>query len=148
MNENRAVTVTLFLLRVVIGWLFIQHGSMKLFQWWGGMPGGFHAPLMSQVGIAGILEFFGGILIMLGLFTRPVAFILSGEMAVAYWQMHFPKGTWPLQNGGEPAVLACFVFLYFAARGAGAWSLDAVLARRRRAGPAAEARPAAAPSRA
>jgi len=139
MNDNRPATITWFVLRVVIGWLWIQHGSMKLFQWWGGMPGGFHPPLTSQAGIGGILEFFGGILIMLGLFTRPVAFLLAGEMAVAYWQFHFPKAPWPLQNGGEPAVLACFIYLYMAARGAGPWSLDAALARRR-------TRPAAAPA--
>lgn len=145
MRDNRAVTFTYFLLRIVIGWLFIQYGSMKLFQWWGGMPQGFHPPLMSQTGIGGVLEFFGGILILLGLFTRPVAFLLAGEMAVAYWQFHFPKAAWPLQNMGTPAVLACFIYLYMAAQGGGPWSLDAVLARRR-AGPAAA--PAAVPSRA
>jgi putative oxidoreductase len=77
------------------------------------------------------LEFFGGIAIMLGLFTRTVAFILSGMMAVAYWQFHAPNGTWPVQNQGMPAVLFCFIFLYIAAKGAGAWSLDALLRRRR-----------------
>jgi putative oxidoreductase len=104
---------------------------MKLFAWFGGMPGGDTAPLMSQIGIGGVLEFFGGILIMLGLFTRPVAFILSGEMAVAYWQFHAPNGAWPIQNHGEPAVLFCFIFLYMAAQGAGDWSLDALLRRKR-----------------
>jgi putative oxidoreductase len=87
---------------------------------------------MSQTGVGGILEFFGGIALLLGLFTRPAAFILSGTMAVAYWQFHFPKGTWPLQNEGMPAVLLCFICLYFAAQGAGDWSLDALLRRESR----------------
>jgi putative oxidoreductase len=81
---------------------------------------------MSEVGVGGILEFFGGILIVLGLFTSPVAFILAGEMAVAYWQFHAPNAVWPIQNQGQPAVLYCFIFLFFAAYGGGAWSLDSV----------------------
>ena len=131
MNMNRAVQITYFLLRVVAGFLFIQTGGLILFGWYGGMPGGGSPPLMSQTGIGGVLEFFGGILIMLGLFTRPVAFILSGMMAVAYWQFHAPQGGWPVQNQGMPAVLFCFIFLYMAARGAGDWSLDALLRRPR-----------------
>src|SRR5256714_10313286 len=95
------------------------------------MSGGMKPALMSQPGIGGILEFFGGILIMLGLFTRPVAFILSGMMAVAYWQFHAPQGAWPIQNQGMPAVLFCFIFLYMAAQGAGDWSLDALVRRKR-----------------
>ena len=90
-----------------------------------GMPGGMTAPLMSQIGIGGVLEFAGGILIMLGLGTRLTAFILSGEMAVAYWQFHAPKGFWPIVNGGGEAAIYCFVFLFFSAAGAGPWSLDA-----------------------
>src|SRR6266849_5948117 len=99
MNRERPVEITYFLLRVVAGFLFIQTGGLILFGWFGGMPGGQTVRLMSQTGIGGVLEFFGGILIMLGLFTRPVAFILSGMMAVAYWQFHFPspQGHWPLQ---------------------------------------------------
>ena len=128
---NRAVQITYFLLRVVAGFLFIQAGGLILFGWFGGMPGGMKPPLMSQTGIGGILEFFGGILILLGLFTRPVAFILSGMMAVAYWQFHLPNGHWPVQNQGMPAVLFCFIFLYMGARGAGDWSLDAAIRRRR-----------------
>jgi putative oxidoreductase len=131
MNMNRAVQVTYFLLRVVTGWLFLQAGSVILFGWFGGMPGGQTAPVMSQTWIGGVLEFFGGLAIMLGLLTRPVAFILSGEMAVAYWQFHAPKGGWPAQNGGLPAVLFCFIFLYMAAQGGGDWSLDALLRRKR-----------------
>ena len=135
MNMKRAEEITVFLLRVVSGLLFLQAGGLILFGWFGGMPGGVKLELLSQVGIGGILEFFGGILILVGLLTRPVAFILSGEMAVAYWQFHFPKGTWPVQNEGVPAVLLCFIFLFFAAHGGGEWSLDALL--RRRKGPAA-----------
>jgi len=133
MNMDRAKQVTYFLLRVVAGLLFFQVGSMKLLGWFGGMPGhpGSTAPLMSQMGIGGVLEFFGGLAIMLGLLTRPIAFILSGEMAVAYWQFHAPHGAWPILNHGEPAVLFCFIFLYMAARGGGDWSLDALLRRQR-----------------
>ncbi|MGH8004388.1 MAG: DoxX family protein, partial [Limisphaerales bacterium] len=114
MNKERIIQITYFLLRVVAGLLFYQAGGMKLFGWFGGMPGGGTAPLMSQIGIGGLLEFFGGILIMLGLFTRPTAFILSGEMAVAYFQFHQPGGLWPVQNQGAPAVLFCFIYLYMA----------------------------------
>ncbi len=134
MNMKRAEQITLFLLRVVSGLLFLQAGGMKLFGWFGGMPGGGTAPLMSQIGIGGVLEVVGGIAIMLGLFTQPVAFILSGEMAVAYWQFHAPNGTWPIQNQGVPAVLLCFIFLFFAAHGAGDWSIDAIWRRRGRGG--------------
>ena len=139
MNTNRAVQIAVrvayFLLRVVAGLLFFQAGGRILLGWFGGMPGepGSTAPLMSQIGIGGALEFFGGLAIMLGLLTRPIAFILSGEMAVAYWQFHAPNGAWPILNHGEPAVLLCFIFLYMAARGGGDWSLD-VLIRRRRGG--------------
>lgn len=129
---SRAVQVTYFLLRVVSGFLLWQAGGLILFGWFGGMPGQpSPPPLLSQTGIGGLLEFFGGILIMLGLFTRTVAFILSGMMAVAYWQFHAPQGGWPLQNQGMPAVLLCFIFLYLAAQGGGDWSLDALLRRRR-----------------
>ncbi|HXO18836.1 MAG TPA: DoxX family protein [Thermoanaerobaculia bacterium] len=131
MDLKRAAEIAYLLLRVVAGWLFLQAGSVILFGWFGGMPGGAKVPLMSQVGIGGALEFVGGICIVLGLFTRPVAFILSGEMAVAYWQFHAPHGTWPLQNQGVPAVLFCFIFLYMAAQGGGEWSLDAVIRGRR-----------------
>src|SRR3982751_1585920 len=136
MNQNWAVKVTYFLLRVVAGFLFCQAGGLILFGWFGGIPGQpSPPPLMSQTGIGGVLEFFGGILIMLGLFTRPVTFILSGMMAVAYWQFHAPQGGWPLQNQGVPAVLFCFIFLYMAARGGGDWSLDALMRRRRESAP-------------
>src|SRR5438105_46567 len=111
MNSKRAVQITYFLLRVVAGLLFIQTGGMILFGWFGGMPGKAGAPpLLSQTGIGGILEFFGGIALVLGLGTRCVAFVLSGMMAVAYWQFHAPNGPWPAQNQGMAAVLFCFVF--------------------------------------
>ena len=100
---NKAVQVTYLLLRLVTGLLFFQAGAMKIFGWFGGMPSGGTPPLTSQIGIGGLLEVVGGIAIMLGLFARPVAFILSGEMAVAYWQFH---ALMPLafQNQGQPAV--------------------------------------------
>jgi putative oxidoreductase len=132
MKMNRVIQVTYFLLRVISGFLLLQAGGLILFGWYGGMPGqASPPPLLSQTGIGGILEFFGGIAIMLGLFTRPVAFILSGMMAVAYWQFHAPQGGWPLQNQGMPAVLLCFIFLFIAAQGAGDWSLDALIRRKR-----------------
>jgi putative oxidoreductase len=138
MKMNRVVQITYFLLRVVSGFLFLQAGGLILFGWYGGMPGqASPPPLMSQTGIGGILEFFGGIAIILGLLTRPVAFILSGMMAVAYWQFHAPQGGWPLQNQGMPAVLLCFIFLFIAAQGGGDWSLDALI-RRKRSGTASE----------
>ena len=129
---KRAEEVAVFLLRIVAGLLFVQAGGMKLFGWFGGMPpNGGTAQLMSQIGLAGVLEVFGGAAIILGILTRPIAFVLSGEMAVAYFQAHQPKGTWPAQNHGEPAVLFCFIFLFFAAYGAGEWSLDALIRRGR-----------------
>lgn len=134
MNRDRATEVTYFLLRVVAGLLFFQAGALIVFGWFGGMPGATSPPpLVSQVGIGGLLELLGGAAVLVGLFTRPVAFVLSGERAVAYWQFHAPNGGWPIENQGVPAVLFCFLFLYMAAHGAGNWSLDALLRRRRRA---------------
>jgi putative oxidoreductase len=131
MNKDRAIQVTYFLLRVVSGLLLFQAGATKLFGWFGGVPAGVTIPVMSQIWIGAVLEVAGGILIMLGLFTHPAAFILSGEMAVAYWQFHAPRGGWPTQNEGVSAVLLCFIFLYMAARGGGDWSLDARIRRGR-----------------
>jgi len=133
MNMDRARQITFFLLRVVAGLLFLQAGGMKLFDWFGGVPAqyGGHPPMMSQTWIGGALEFYGGAAILLGLFTQPVAFILSGEMAVAYFQFHQPGGAWPIQNHGEPAVLLCFIFLFFAAHGAGSWSVDGFVRRKK-----------------
>ncbi len=141
MNLDVATRVTYFLLRVVAGFLFLQSGGLILFGWFGGMPGqSSPPPLLTQTGIGGILEFFGGIAIVLGLGTRPVAFILSGMMAVAYWQFHAPQALSPVQNQGVPAVLFCFLFLYISARGAGEWSLDNLLRRKRESGSLAKAR--------
>ncbi len=134
MNMDRAVQVTYLLLRLAGGWMFFQSGCVKLFGWFGGMPPGMPAvTLMSQVGIGALLEVIGGPLIMLGLLTRPVAFILSGEMAVAYWQFHYGQmgGGWPVQNQGVPAALYCFVFLFMAAYGGGELSLDGMVRRKR-----------------
>ena len=115
-------------LRIVAAFMFILAGTMKLFAFPMGMPpDGGTAELMTQIGIGGILEVFGGGLLLLGLFTRPVAFILAGEMAVAYFQFHFPQGFWPVVNNGTAAALYCFLWLYFSAAGAGPWSLDAKL---------------------
>lgn len=111
------------LLRIVIGFTFCSHGLQKLFGMFGGI-GGHRVPLFSLFGLAGILETFGGILILVGLFTMPVAFILSGEMAVAYFIGHSPHGLWPIRNGGELAVLYCFIFLYLFSAGPGPVSLD------------------------
>jgi putative oxidoreductase len=110
------------LLRIVAGFLFSLHGVQKLF----GALGGQTVELASQMGLAGIIELVGGVLIAIGLFTSPVAFIASGEMAAAYFLAHAPRGLWPIQNGGELAALYCFVFLYFAAVGSGKWSVDAL----------------------
>jgi len=134
MNMDRAKEIAFFLLRVVSGLLFLQAGGMKIFDWFGGVPAEFggHPKFLSQIWIGGVLEFYGGAAILLGLWTRLVAFILSGMMAVAYFQFHQPQGFWPIQNHGEPAVLLCFIFLFLAAHGAGAWSVDAVLRRNRR----------------
>ena len=111
------------LLRIILGFLFLQHCTAKLF----GMP---HVAmfdglqLLSLMGAAGVIELVGGTLLLVGLFTRPVAFILSGQMAAAYFIAHAPAGFLPILNGGEMAVMYCFTFLYFAAAGAGAYSLD------------------------
>jgi putative oxidoreductase len=118
------------LLRIVAAFMFLLAGTMKLFAFPMGMPpDGGTAPLLSQIGIAGLLEGIGGALLFVGLFTRPVAFVLAGEMAVAYFQGHAPKGFWPIMNGGVDAALYCLVWLYLSAAGAGPWSLDAMRGR-------------------
>ncbi|MFN3326872.1 MAG: DoxX family protein [Bryobacteraceae bacterium] len=118
-------------LRIVAGFLFSLHGFQKLFGLLGGMGGrGASAEFLSLVWVAGVLETFGGLLILLGLFTRPVAFLLSGEMAVAYFRAHAPQDVWPILNRGELAALYCFLFLYFVFSGAGAWSLDRLVRKR------------------
>jgi putative oxidoreductase len=123
----------LSVLRIVAAFIFIPSGTMKLFAYPMGMPpDGGTAHVFSQVWLGGALEVFGGALILLGLFTRPVAFVLSGEMAVAYFQFHAPQGFWPTFNMGTAAVLYCFVFLYLSAAGPGPWSLDALISETRR----------------
>jgi putative oxidoreductase len=125
----------LAIFRIVAGGMFITFGSMKLRGYPANpMPNMPPIELWSQVGIGGMLELFGGILIVLGLLTKPTAFILAGEMAVAYFQFHQPAAFWPASNGGVPAVLYCFFFLYLVAAGPGAWSLDAVIVRSRGSG--------------
>jgi putative oxidoreductase len=123
--------ISLNLLRIVTGLLFVPHGAMKLF----GYPG--HTPahplsLFSLFGLAGILEFFGGLAILFGFFTRPVAFVLCGEMAVAYWIAHGRRALLPIVNKGELAVLFCFVFLFLSANGGGRFSIEGWLRSRRR----------------
>jgi putative oxidoreductase len=134
MNHAKLKDASLFLLRVVAGLLFLQAGGMKILDWFGGIPAEFggHPAMWTQTWIGGVLELYGGIAILLGLGTRVVAFVLCGEMAVAYFQFHQPHGTWPVQNHGEPAVLLCFIFLVFTAIGGGPWSLDALIRSRRR----------------
>jgi putative oxidoreductase len=133
MNIDRLETVwaprVLSILRIVAALLFFEHGTSKLL----GFPPSDHSgpEFLSLSWIAGALELVGGALLIVGLFTRPVAFILSGEMAVAYWMAHAPQGPFPLANGGDAAILYCFVFLYLAFAGGGPWSLDAL----RRRGP-------------
>jgi putative oxidoreductase len=113
----------LSVLRIVTGLLFLEHGTQKFFSF---PPRAGPAPeLVSLLGLQACLEVFGGILIILGLFTRPVAFVLSGNMAVAYFMAHAPRNFFPALNGGDAAILFCFVFLYLAAAGGGVWSMDA-----------------------
>jgi putative oxidoreductase len=120
------------IMRIVVGFLYWSHGAQKLLGWFGGFGDGGRADLSTRFGVAGIIESFGGLLIILGLFTRPVAFILSGEMAVAYFWMHVPRGgLWPWNNGGEVVALYSFVFLFLAVAGSGAFSLDGLRRRKR-----------------
>ena len=114
------------LLRIVAAFMFLLAGSSKILALPAGIPpDGGTAPVMTQVWFGGILELVGGALLLVGLFTRPVAFVLAGEMAVAYFQFHFPHSFWPTVNNGMSAALYCFVWLYFSAAGPGPWSLDA-----------------------
>ncbi|MCA1652810.1 MAG: DoxX family protein [Sphingomicrobium sp.] len=128
--SDRWAGPALSLLRIVAGLLFLEHGTSKLLDF----P---HVdmPMAITVGslpwIAGLLELVGGALLVVGLFSRPVAFILSGEMAVGYWMAHAPRSTFPVQNMGDAAILFCFVFLLIAAAGPGPWSLDASMRRTR-----------------
>ncbi len=117
----------LSVLRIIVGFLFIWHGSQKLFGFPPAPQGMMPDPLPAILVVAAVLEFFGGLLILFGLLTHPVAFLLSGLMAVAYFMAHASGGFLPSQNGGEPAVLYCFVFLFLSVAGGGEWSLDRLI---------------------
>ena len=122
----------LSILRIVAAFLFMQFGTTKLFAFPAAvMPDGGTAPITTLVGIAAFLETFGGLLMLVGLFTRPVAFLLSGEMAAAYFMGHAPQGFWPVLNQGTDAVFFAFLWLYFSAAGPGPWSLDQKFSRSR-----------------
>ncbi|MBI3991527.1 MAG: DoxX family protein [Candidatus Omnitrophica bacterium] len=125
--------VTLTLFRIVTGFLFIPHGAQKLFGWLGGMGGkGTTAGFPELMWFAGVLEFFGGICILFGIFTRPVAFLLSGQMAVAYFKAHAPQGFLPIINHGELAVLYCFIFLFLSAVGSGPLAVERLWKKNKR----------------
>lgn len=117
----------LSILRIVAALIFMAHGTQKIL----GFPAGFAPEMFSLPWIAGVLELFGGALLVLGLFVRPVAFVLSGLMAAAYWIAHAPKSFFPTLNGGDAAILYCFVFLYFVTAGGGVWSLDNLVRKSR-----------------
>jgi len=122
----------LSIFRIVAGAMFMSAGTMKIFGHPANpMPNMPPIELMSQMGIGGLMEVVGGLLIVLGLWTRPTAFVLAGEMAVAYFQFHAPQAFWPTTNMGVPAVMYCFFFLYLVFAGAGPWSVDAAIARSR-----------------
>ena len=126
---SRLTPYLLSVLRLVGAFVYVAHGTQKMF----GVPGHpFHAPVFAatMMGAAGVIETIGGTLMFLGLLTRPVAFILSGQMAVAYFTQHYPSGVWPIMNGGELAVLFCFLWLFFSVAGPGPISLDTLRGRR------------------
>src|SRR5215471_8916265 len=117
------------ILRIVTGFTLSLHGWQKFFGVLGGIGGG-RADLSTPLGIAGVIETFGGALLFIGLFTRPVAFLVSGELAVGYFMAHAKNSIWPLLNGGELAVLYCFLYLWMSSKGAGPWSVDALIGRK------------------
>jgi len=133
MNANRWTAWSpqfLSILRIIAAFIFMIHGTTKLFAFPAPRGGGGPVELMSLMGLAGALETFGGLLLLLGLFTRPVAFILAGEMAVAYFMAHAPRSFWPTLNGGVASALFSFVWLYISSAGPGPWSLDALWKRK------------------
>lgn len=117
------------IMRIVLGWLFFCHGLQKVFGFFGGVNGA-PAPLLSLLGIAGLIELIAGALIALGLAAGSAAFVASGQMAAAYFIGHLPAGFWPILNDGEEALLYCFAFLYMATRGSGIWSVDSARSAR------------------
>ena len=129
---NKTKEVTYLLLRLAAAFMFIQSGGLKLFDWFGGIPAehGGHPAVGTLPWFAGVLEVFGGSLILVGFITRPTAFLLSGMMAVAYFMAHQPQGAWPVQNGGMPAALYSFIYLFMAAYGGGDFSIDAVIRKK------------------
>ena len=126
---DRYTPHALAILRIVAALLFMEHGTQKLLGF-PAPPESGQPPVLSLFGIGGILELAGGLLLLVGLFTRPVAFLLAGEMAVAYWMFHAPRSFYPVLNMGDAAILYCFVFLLFVVTGPGAWSLDAMRTKR------------------
>jgi len=128
MLEGRYGPQALSLLRIVAALIFLLHGSSKILGFPASEMGA--PPVGSLFWIGGLLELVGGLLLLIGLFSRPVAFVLSGEMAVAYWMVHAPQSTFPMINGGDAAILYCFVFLLIAAAGPGPWSVDASMRRK------------------
>jgi putative oxidoreductase len=128
MLEGRYAPQALSLLRIVAALIFLLHGSSKILGFPASEMGS--PPVGSLMWVGGLLELGGGLLLLIGLFSRPVAFILSGEMAYAYWMFHAPQSTFPMLNGGDAAILYCFVFLLIAAAGPGPWSLDASMRRK------------------
>jgi putative oxidoreductase len=117
----------LSVVRIVVGLLFLEHGTQKLF----GFPfGGSHPAIVSLSGLQAIIELIGGVLIVLGLLTRPVAFLICGNMAVAYFMVHFPRGFYPVNNGGDSSILYCFIFLYMVFAGPGSLSVDSLRGKR------------------
>jgi putative oxidoreductase len=116
----------LSVLRIVTALIFLEHGAQKLLGFPPLPPGMTAPPPLSLLWVGGALELFGGLLVLIGLFTRPVAFLLAGEMAVAYWMVHARQGPFPALNMGDAAILYCFVFLYLSAAGAGPWSVDSL----------------------
>ena len=129
LNDFRWTPKAIGVLRIVTALLFLQHGMTKILSYPLSSASG--PPEWSLLWVAGVLELVGSLMLLVGLFTRPVALLLAGEMAIAYWMVHAPRGPFPMLNNGEAAILFCFIFLLFVATGAGKWSIDEILLKRR-----------------